>query len=189
MLRGALNALLGVLVRARCDTTAGARSRVRWWGLRACGGNAIRIGVDCIVNCRIDFDGTRGRVEIGDRCYLGKSQLVCHTGIRIGNDVIMSWGVTVVDHDSHALDWAHRSADVANWMRGTKDWNHVTIAPVRIEDRVWIGLGATILKGVHIGEGAVVGAQAVVTRDVPPFTVVAGNPARAVKTFQPNPDA
>ena len=186
-LRSLLNALLGVLVRAGGRTQVGAGSRVRWWGLRARGGNRIRVGSGCIVNCRVDFDGDQGVVTIGDRAYLGKSQLVCRSGITIGDDVIMSWGVTVVDHDSHPLDWQQRSRDVADWMRGTKDWSHVTVKPVRIDAKAWIGFGATILKGVHVGEGAVIGAQAVVTRDVPPFAVVAGNPAKVVKSLEQQP--
>ncbi len=145
--------------------------------------NRIQIGSQSIVNCRIDFDGEDGLVSIGDRSYLGRSHLVCRRSIVVGNDVIMSWGVTVVDHDSHSIEWEKRASDVADWRRGKKDWSDVTVSPVVIGDKSWIGFGATILKGVHIGEGAVVGAQSLVTRDVPAFTVVAGNPARIVKTL------
>ncbi len=178
-----LDWVVGFIVRQRVDVRVGAGSSVRWWGLGARSGR-LRIGSGSIVRCRIDFDSPRGEVLIGDRCYLGASQLVCHTGIRIGDDVIMSWGVTVVDHDSHALRWAEREHDVADWMRGVKRWNSVTVCPVRIGNKTWIGFGASILKGVTVGEGAVVGAKAVVTRDVPPYTVVAGNPARVVRRLK-----
>lgn len=53
--------------------------------------------------------------------------------------------------------------------------------PIVIEDKVWIGIGATVLPGVRIGYGAIVGANSVVTHDVPPMTVVGGNPARFIK--------
>ncbi len=180
-----INTMLGWLVRRGGRVTAESGSAVRWWGLRAVRhGGRVVIGRDSIVRCRIDFDSAQGEVRIGDRCYLGASHLVCHTAITVGDDVIMSWGVTVVDHDSHSLNWAERQHDVADWMRGVKRWDSVTVRPVRIGDKTWIGFGASILKGVTVGEGAVVGANAVVTRDVPPYTVVAGNPARVVRQLK-----
>ena len=175
------NALLGLLVRRCGNVVVGPGSSVRWWELRGLGGGCIQIGQNSIVRCRIKFDGPKGVVRIGDRCYLGASHLVCHTGITIGDDVIMSWGVTVVDHDSHSLLWEERQNDVSEWMRGVKRWDTVAISPVTIHAKVWIGFGASILKGVTIGEGAVVGAESVVTQDVPPYTVVAGNPARVLR--------
>ncbi|MBK8021791.1 MAG: hypothetical protein IPK19_10285 [Chloroflexi bacterium] len=57
------------------------------------------------------------------------------------------------------------------------------MAPIRICDKAWIGFNAVILKGVTIGEGAIVGAGSVVTKDVPAWTVVAGNPARIIREF------
>ena len=56
--------------------------------------------------------------------------------------------------------------------------------PVVLEDRVWVGINATILPGVRIGYGAIVGANSAVTKDVPPMTVVAGNPARIIKELK-----
>jgi galactoside O-acetyltransferase len=111
--------------------------------------------------------------------------LVCHTGIAIGDDVIISWSVTIVDHDSHSLLWDRRRNDVADWMRGEKRWDGITIKPVSIRDKAWIGFGAVILKGVTVGEGAVIGAHSVVTHDVAPYTVVAGNPARVIRQLEP----
>lgn len=175
--------LVGYIVRQRTDVQVGTGSSVRWWRLGARMGR-LRIGSGSIIRCRIDFDSPLGEVLVGDRCYLGASHLVCHTSIWIGDDVIMSWGVTVVDHDSHALNSAERQHDVADWMRGHKRWDVVAVRPVRIGDKAWIGFGASILKGVSIGEGAVVGANAVVTRDVLPYTVVAGNPARVVRQLE-----
>ena len=175
-----LEYLYGVFVRSRRDITVGAGSSVSWFRLRGRGGT-IGIGSGSIVRARIDFDRPDGVVRIGDRCFVGASHLVCHSRIELGNDVILSWGITIVDHDSHSLDWAHRKKDVVDWARGHKDWHGVRTGPVRIGDRVWIGFGATVLRGVTIGEGSVIGAQAVVTKDVEPYVVVAGNPARVVR--------
>ena len=96
------NVLAGILVRNRSPFVVGPRSRVRWLALRSIRGGNIRIGRDCIINCIISFDDPNGHVSIGDRCYVGSSHLVCHSGVDIGNDVIVSWGVTIVDHDSHS---------------------------------------------------------------------------------------
>ena len=175
-----LDWFIGLIVRHRTDVQFGIGSSVRWWRLGARAGR-LRIGAGSIVRCRIDFDGPAGEVLVGDRCYLGSSHLVCRTRITIGNDVIMSWGVTVVDHDSHSVDWVERQFDVQDWKRGVKRWDSVAVGAVHIENKVWIGFGASILKGVTIGEGAVIGANAVVTRDVAPFSVVVGNPAQAVR--------
>lgn len=101
----------------------------------------------------------------------------------MGDDVVISWGVTIVDHNSHSLSWPERANDVLDWGRGTKDWQNVKIAQVQIDNKVWIGFNAIILKGVAIGEGAIVAAGAVVTKDVPPYSVVAGNPARVIRTL------
>lgn len=185
-LRRALLALAALLVRRRIDVETGAGTRVRWTSLLGQRAGHLRVGNGSIVNCRIDFDGPGGEVKIGHRCFIGASHLVCREKITLGDDVIISWGVTVVDHNSHALDWAHRRNDVADWAQGKKDWSPVDVRPVMIHDKVWIGFGATILKGVVIGEGAVVGAGSMVTRDVPAHTVVAGNPARPVKRIDEN---
>lgn len=184
--RRALQTLAARVVRRRLNVEVGMGSTVRWASLLGQRAGHLRVGERSIVSCRIDFDGREGRVQIGDRCFIGASHLVCREKITLGDDVIISWGVTVVDHNSHALEWEHRRNDVADWARGEKDWQHVEVRPVVIHDKVWIGFGASILKGVVIGEGAVIGAGSIVTRDVPPYTVVAGNPARPIKRINDN---
>jgi acetyltransferase-like isoleucine patch superfamily enzyme len=181
MLRMLFEVVVGVFVRRRAHFLVNKTSQIRWSALWGTKRGAISVGEGSIVNCRIAFDDPLGRVSIGQRCYIGASLLVCHSSIQIEDDVIISWGVTIADHDSHALSWEGRRHDVENWGKGIKHWDGVTIRPVYIEKRAWIGFGASILKGVRIGEGAVVGAASVVTRDVPPFTVVGGNPARVLR--------
>jgi galactoside O-acetyltransferase len=133
-----------------------------------------------------------GRIRIGDRCHIGgNSKLISIEGIEIGDDVTIAWDCTLYDHDSHPLDWEHRRHDTPREYTdlsdsgdpiANKDWSRVRSSAIVVERRAWLGFGVTVLKGVRIGEGAVVGAMSVVTRDVPPYTVVAGNPARVVRT-------
>jgi galactoside O-acetyltransferase len=110
--------------------------------------------------------------------------LKCAERIEIGDDVEIAWDCTIVDHDWESLVWERRRTDVRAWYTAQKDWTHVKVASVTIRDRALVGFGAVILKGVTIGEGAVVGAASVVTRDVPPYAVVAGAPARVVRRLE-----
>ena len=128
-------------------------------------------------------DRTGSSVIIGKNTFVGGSTLICADRIEIGNDVLISWGCTIVDHNSHAVDWASRRNDVSAWYDGQKDWTFVKILPVMRCDRVWIGFNSIILSGVTIGENAVIGCGSVVTKDVAPYSVVAGNPARIIRSL------
>jgi len=112
--------------------------------------------------------------------------LISAKQIDIGDDVLISWGVTVVDHHAHSIYFSKRSNDLVNWREGKKDWSNVLIAPVSISNRAWIGFNSIILAGVTIGEGAVIGAGSVVTKSIPSWTVAAGNPAGIIKDIPEN---
>jgi acetyltransferase-like isoleucine patch superfamily enzyme len=148
----------------------------------------IRIKNNCIVSIdeqtqmvgSLIFDKDNASISIGKRVFMNGS-LIAARHIEIGDDVLISWGTTVADHNSHSISFSKRSNDAIDWMVDKKDWTHVKIEPIKICDKVWIGFNAIILKGVTIGEGAIVGAGSVVTKDVPPWTIVAGNPARVIK--------
>lgn len=183
MIKSMLNQFFKLMNFRRGHLTLGRCSVVDWFKIGRLNGRVV-VGEGSIVNCRIDFDSPKGLVAIGDRSYLGASHLVCHTNIEIGHDVIISWGVTIVDHNSHSLAWRDRMHDVPRWAIGQKCWDNVKVAPVKIADRVWVGFGATILKGVTIGEGSVVAAGSMVTRDVPPYCIVGGNPARLIRELE-----
>lgn len=122
-------------------------------------------------------------IEIGDDCYLANASLVCSERIIIGARVLVAGGVTIADSDFHPLTPAARVADtVALSPVGDRKRRPVVESrPVYIEDDVWIGYNATILKGVRIGAGAIVAPGAMVLRDVPAGAEVAGNPARVVE--------
>lgn len=142
------------------------------------------VGEESMFEGSICSDREGSCVLVGDRTFIGNSMLVTAECIEIGNDVLISWGCTIVDHDSHRLEWSQRSRDVQEFRQGRKNWDGITVRPVKIGDKAWIGFNVIILKGVHVGEGAVVAAGSVVTRNVPPFTLVAGNPARTIRSLE-----
>lgn len=121
-------------------------------------------------------DGQCGRIEVGSGTELNGTAIVSHVGVTIGAQVLFGPQVVIMDCDGHPVD--RRLPDAPG---------HLRMAPVNIGDHAWIGYGAVIMKGVTIGHHAVVAACAVVTRDVPPHAVVAGNPARVVKQFTMEP--
>lgn len=107
---------------------------------------------------------------IGDDCGLTGTTIVADERVEIGCRVLFGANVTLADTDFHPLSPERRRVDI-------NDGRH---KPIRIEDDVFIGMNALILKGVTIGGGAVVGAGSVVRADVPPRAIVAGNPAVVV---------
>lgn len=151
----------------------------------------VKIGKESMINCNSILESNGGKIVVGQRTFInGGTNLISINKIEIGNDVTIAWNVTIYDHDSHSLDYRDRIMDIKqqnedylnnNSFIGNKNWDVVKSAPIIIKDKAWIGFNAIILKGVTIGEGAIVAAGAVVTKDVPPFTIVAGNPARVVK--------
>jgi len=123
-----------------------------------------------------------GMIIIGDYSYITNASLVCSEKILIGKRVFMAGGVTVADSDFHPLNPAARLQDTIALSTIGNNTRRPLIKskPVIIEDDVWIGFNATILKGVSIGTGAIVSPGAVVVDDVPANTTVAGNPAKPV---------
>ncbi|HEY9632640.1 MAG TPA: acyltransferase [Coleofasciculaceae cyanobacterium] len=148
-------------------------------------GCSITVEEQTKVPASLIFDRENSYILIGKRSFIDGS-IIAAKSIEIGNDVMISWGVTIVDHNSHSISFSKRSEDVVNWRIGKKDWTHVKIAPVKICNKVWIGFNSIILKGVTIGEGAIVGAGSVVTKDVSAWTIVAGNPARVIREIPEN---
>lgn len=155
----------------------------------------IVIGTDSVLDGSLILErDDMGSICLGDRVHLGgRSKLISIDAIVVEDDVTMAWDCTLYDHDSHPLAWPDRADDtrkeIEDWkarrsLLSSKDWSKVNHAPIRVCRRAWLGFGVTVLKGVTIGEGAVVGAMSVVTKDVPPYAVVAGNPARIVRMLE-----
>ena len=123
----------------------------------------VRIGDDSGIYHGTSFElGPAARVVIGNYCALVEPILRIESELRIGNNVLIAHAVVITDCE-HSRGPQHAPR------------------PITIGDDVWIGMRAIILSGVTIGSGAVVGAGAVVCEDVPPMTIVAGNPARVVR--------
>lgn len=131
---------------------------------------------------RIEKFGS-GRIVIGAHAYIGDDCLLsASAAIEIDEHVLVAHGVQIFDNDSHPLDAAARIGDYASVLdHGAR--GQIASAPIRIGRRVWVGFNALILKGVTIGADSVVAAGSVVTRDVPPSSVVAGNPASVIKSL------
>lgn len=153
----------------------------------------LSIGKDCIVSGSFVFESSLGKITIGDHTYIGGGTFISRSSIEIGDNVTIAWGGTVYDHDSHSLDFMKRRKDIDDELDdirngrnfiANKDWSDVNSKPIKICNDAWIGMNVIILKGVTVGEGAIVGAGSVVTKDVPAWTVVAGNPARVVKSLK-----
>ena len=126
--------------------------------------------------------GEEGQVEIGDYCYFTNAVLLCEQKLLIGSYVVIGWNATIADTDFHPIAPAARIADAiaCSPLGQGRSRPHIVRRPVVIEDDVWIGPNATILKGVRVGVGAFVEAGALVTRDVPAGMRVVGNPAQVV---------
>jgi len=113
------------------------------------------------------FVGDNAHLEIGPDSYINfDSSVSCFEYIRVGARCAIAWNTTILDANTHDL-----------FVDGLP---RPDSQPIFIEDGVWVGTGATILPGVTVGTGAVIAAGSVVTRNVPPGTLVAGNPARVV---------
>ena len=168
----------------------------------------IRLGVDCWLENKRSFDRYRsalelglsigdrvrvfnwatfnveptGYIEVGIDSLLVGPVFMCAERIIIGKRVFISYNVTIADSDFHPVDPIERKRDaIANAPLGNRRARPPLISrPVVIEDDVSIGIGAIVLKGVHIAQGARIAAGSVVTGDVAPGVEVAGNPARPI---------
>jgi acetyltransferase-like isoleucine patch superfamily enzyme len=139
----------------------------------------IEIGDDVYISGKInvafcDHLKMDARLRVGSHTFIGHgSSFVIAKEVTIGDHCLIAAGVSFFDNDGHPLDAALRHD---NQPITPKD-----VAGIIVGNDVWIGVGSTILKGVHIGNRAIVGARSVVTKDVPPDTIIAGNPARILR--------
>jgi acetyltransferase-like isoleucine patch superfamily enzyme len=147
----------------------------------------VRIGRGSTVYLGTMFDvGPRGRVRIGNFSLINGAWFICDAEIEIGDFALISWNVVFMDAYRAAFDPKQRrrqvrqvpAAQPRRLLAGSP------ARPIRIGRNVWIGFDCCVLPGVTIGDGSIVGARSVVASDVPPYTIVAGNPARVIRKIE-----
>lgn len=139
-----------------------------------CLGNGCWLGPDSWIQCVPGPDGRTGSIRVGDRVTASGSLVLSSAGsIVVHDDVLFARNVYVSDH-IHGYD---------DTSRPVHEQGVAKVAPVVIDTGAWLGQNVVVCPGVTIGRGAVIGAGSVVNKDVPPFSVAVGAPARVVKTF------
>lgn len=151
-------------------------------------GSRIQIGARCVlcsdsqatalgINHPVVLRTMRPDAEIviGEDTGMSGGSICAASSIRIGAGCLIGANVTMADTDFHAINPANR--------RYNKNNDEIATAPIVIEDNVFIGADVFILKGVTIGKNSVIGAGSIVTKDIPPNAIAAGNPAKIIKHF------
>jgi acetyltransferase-like isoleucine patch superfamily enzyme len=173
-----------VLMRPTCVLERGAKltrtSRIRNIGRDA---SRIVVGRDTIIGGELLTFAHGGRIQIGEWCYVGERTCIWSAlSIFIGDRVLISHGVNIFDNLTHPIRAKKRHEQFRHISKiGHPRELDLGEKAVRIEDDAWIGAGAMVLRGVTVGIGAIVAAGAVVTKDVAPYRIVAGNPAVVVR--------
>jgi acetyltransferase-like isoleucine patch superfamily enzyme len=148
----------------------------------------ISIGSGSVLRGQLLIFSHGGKISIGKDCYLGdNSRIWSADSVTIGDRVYMSHNVNIHDTNSHSINPTFRHKHFLEIMsNGHPKENSVDIVSraLTIEDDVWIGFNSVILKGVKIGRGSIVAAGSVVTKDIPAFSIVAGNPAQVIKKIE-----
>ena len=143
-----------------------------WAKIKILRGYSLRIGKGSIIEGTIITELSDAKVIIGENSFIGGSKIISACEIDIGDDVMVSWNVTIYDHNSHSIKWSERKNDVTDWYQGRKNWQSVEVGKIEIKNKAWIGFNSIILKGVVIGEGSIIAAGSVVTKSVPDWTIV-----------------
>ncbi len=139
-------------------------------------GTSVAIGDNTYLGPIVEDNGDtyHPKIKIGDRTWIGKNcSIAAIHNVTIGKDVLFAGNVHITDH-SHGYELI--DVPIARQKLICK-------GPIVIEDQCWLGFNCEILSGVHIGRHSVVAARAVVTKDVPAFSIVAGNPAKIIKQY------
>jgi acetyltransferase-like isoleucine patch superfamily enzyme len=172
------------LMKSRC-VSVGKNFRLVQ-ALPLIGGNLkIFIGDNVTIDGTNTFGGNRAyespKLVIGDNTFIGwHVTITVAEQVTIGNHCLFGINTMIGDNDSHPVDWRLR--------RKKTLVNKEDVRPVTIGNDVWVGQGCYILKGVTIGDGAVIGAGSVVVKDIPPYCIAVGNPAKVVRHLENDPE-
>jgi acetyltransferase-like isoleucine patch superfamily enzyme len=161
------------------DVTIGDRSWLysSWAFVQYAGERELKIGDDTGIYLASIFDvGPNGDVQIGDFVSIDSAVISTNHKVSIGSYTLISFSVVIAD-SAVAVPWSSRRSLKEEGVSSDRD--------IVIGENVWIGARSIILGGARLGEGAIVGAFSVVDFEVPPFSIVAGNPARVVGTSAP----
>lgn len=179
----------GVSLGAKC-TFVGKTFFKRAPGSKICIGKSSRFLSDFTANslgvnrpCMISALGYESTVIIGEKSGFSGTVVTANRSVKIGNRVFCGANTTMTDSDAHSLDFRDRVPE--DFVPKDEHWEEpVGVAPVVIEDDVFLGLNVVVLKGVTIGRGTVVGAGSVVTNNLPAFSIAAGKPAKVVGSLK-----
>ncbi|MFZ5553409.1 MAG: acyltransferase [Bacteroidota bacterium] len=124
-------------------------------------------------------------INIGDNCYIGEgTRIWSGESVKIGSNVLISHNCNIIDTDSHELNHLERAdsfLQLVTQKKANTDKGNVKTAPVIIDDYAWLSYNVSVLKGVRVGKGAIIGACSLVTEDIPDFCIAAGVPAKVIK--------
>ena len=147
----------------------------------------LQIGKGASVYLGTMFDvGKQGQVSLGNYGLMNGVRVICDNEIKIGDYALISWNVVLMDTYRVSIDPIERRKELEQIPKrkprsiDAKQPAH----PINIGANVWIGFDACVLPGVNVGEGSIIGARSVVSADVEPYTIVAGNPARVVRRLE-----
>ena len=167
LFRALVNAQWRMAGRGRVPVSTRLTGRVRIRGKGLALGRGVSI---CGEVTPVEFTTVdSGQICIGDHTFINYGcSFTAYSSVTVGKHCSLGHYLFITDNNEHGID-DHSQRPVSQ--------------PVFIEDHVWIGTRVTILPGVHIGRHSVVGAGSVVTRNIPPYSVAAGNPARVIRTL------
>jgi acetyltransferase-like isoleucine patch superfamily enzyme len=132
--------------------------------------------------------GINGKITIGKFVVLECTNVISNLSVTIGDHCMFSWGSVVTDSWISSVIHPATKRKMLETLAGSQEryLEYIDPKPVIVEDNVWVGFDAVILPGVTIGKGAIIGCKTVITEEVPPYAVMAGNPARIIRFLSPN---